>query len=373
MIRFIHTADWQIGKPFGGFDAEKRGELRAERFAAVARIAELARIKDCAAVLVAGDVFDDNTVADRDIARTLDAMSGFAGPWVLLPGNHDAALPVSVWTRLRAGGALPSGVIIADTHEAIDLPAAGLSILPAPLTRRHEGQDLTLGFDTLATPPGHARVGLAHGAVANRLPEKAESANPIAEDRAERARLDYLALGDWHGFLNIAPRTYYSGTPEPDRYPANQPGHVAFVELEGPGAAPQVTQLATARFRWVNMSLALHGDIAPLDEAFGAFESPLRSLVNLTLAGSLGLEARVALEGRLAHWASNLFDLRVDDAELFDQPDEDDFDRISVSGFVRSAMEALRRQAADPADPERDAAALALRMAYVEHMRSRGG
>mgnify|MGYP007106490541 CR=1 FL=1 len=42
MIRFLHTADWQIGKPFGGFEPDVRAELRAERFAVVARIAALA-------------------------------------------------------------------------------------------------------------------------------------------------------------------------------------------------------------------------------------------------------------------------------------------------------------------------------------------
>ena len=42
-FRFIHTADWQIGKPFGNIPGDAGAELRAQRIRTVAKIAELAR------------------------------------------------------------------------------------------------------------------------------------------------------------------------------------------------------------------------------------------------------------------------------------------------------------------------------------------
>ena len=372
MIRFLHTADWQIGKPFGGYGDDKRGELRAERFRAVERLAALAAAREAAFVLVAGDAFDANTVSDREIQRTLDAMAGFRGPWILLPGNHDAALSVSVWTRL-ARMRRECEIVVADRSEPIALHGGDVVVLPAPLTRRHEGADLTAWFDHAETPPRAFRIGLAHGSVANRLPEKAESGNPIADDRAARARLDYLALGDWHGFLAIADRTVYAGTPEPDRYPANEPGFAALAEIDAPGAAPRVERVATARYRWRALSLRLQGDIAALDDALAALPAPRDTLVDLTLTGSLALRDRVALQARLDEWDARLFDLRIRDADLLDEPDEEDLDRIDLAGFVRVAVERLREKAADPADPEREAAAMALRIAYVEHARLAGG
>ncbi len=372
MIRILHTADWQIGKPFGNFEPDRRGELRAERFAAVARIAALAEERGCDAVLVAGDAFDDNTVPDRDLNRTLDAMAGFRGPWVMLPGNHDAALSVSVWTRLRRLTTRAT-IMIADRPELVVLKDGALVILPAPLTRRREGADLTEWFDHAATPSHAVRVGLAHGAVLNRLPEKAEAGNPIADDRADRAKLDYLALGDWHGFVEIAPRTVYAGTPEPDRYPANVPGHVAIVEIDAPGVAPRIERVRTARFDWRSMDLRLDGEIGALDDALAALTRPGETLLHLTLSGSLSLRERVRLDETLAGWRARLFDLRVSDEGLLDEPDEEDLDHIDVGGFVRVAIERLRAKAADPQDPERAAAQLALRMAYVEHRRLASG
>ena len=197
MIRLLHTADWQIGKPFGGFDEERRAELRAARFAAVSRIAALAAARGVAAVLVAGDAFDDNTVHDRDVNRVLDAMAAFSGPWIFLPGNHDAATTGSVWGRMRGLAELRglANVIIAEEPEPIVTCEGRLAVLPAPLVRRHEGADLTQWFDHAETPASAVRVGLAHGALENRLPEGADAGNPIAEARATTARLDYLALG----------------------------------------------------------------------------------------------------------------------------------------------------------------------------------
>ena len=68
------------------------------------------------------------------------------------------------------------------------------------------------------------RVGLAHGSVQGILADDIDSANPIAPDRATRARLDYLALGDWHGCKRIDDRTGTAATPEPDRFKANDSG-----------------------------------------------------------------------------------------------------------------------------------------------------
>ena len=374
MIRLLHTADWQIGKPFGGFDEEVRFELRRARFDAIGRIAELAAERQVDAVLVAGDAFDDNTVHDRDVNRVLDKMAAYAGPWVFLPGNHDAATTGSVWGRLRGLAARRgmANLMIAEEPATIMLLDGRLAILPAPLVRRHEGADLTRWFDEEETPPGVVRVGLAHGALENRLPEGADAGNPIAENRAGTARLDYLALGDWHGFSEIAPRTVYAGTPEPDRYPSNEPGFVAIVEIDGPGEPPRIERVAVAQYTWVARAERLDGDTGALEPLLASFGDPGCTLLRLTLAGSLPLRERLGLEETLRHWRDRFFSLDIRDDDLFDEPDEDDLDRIDLSGFVRTAVETLRAKAADPADPEREAARLAIRMAYVEHRRLAG-
>ena len=74
----------------------------------VARMATIAAERHVDAVLIAGDVFDLQTVPDRVIRKLFGAMAGFSGPWILIPGNHDAALAESVWTRAQRLDAIPA-------------------------------------------------------------------------------------------------------------------------------------------------------------------------------------------------------------------------------------------------------------------------
>lgn len=65
-MRFIHTADWQIGKPYRQIaNEQKRFKLQQERLNAIGRIRDAARIQDAAFVVVAGDLFDSPTPDDR--------------------------------------------------------------------------------------------------------------------------------------------------------------------------------------------------------------------------------------------------------------------------------------------------------------------
>lgn len=373
-VKVLHTADWQIGKQFSELsdDSDKGALLRAQRLRTVERIAELAAEREVDAVLVAGDVFETNAVSDETLRRTLGALSAYKGPWLLLPGNHDAALADSVWTRMKR--LRPPDNVIPLTSPAPQLVAEHrIAILPAPLTRRHEALDLTAAFDNMDTPPGAVRIGVAHGSVTNRLPERGESINEIADDRAERARLSYLALGDWHGTQEIAPRTWYAGTPEPDRFRANDPGNVLLVTIDEPGAPPQVESIRVGHYRWHLLSERIYqrADLAGLEASLGELPAPFdQHLVHLKLEGALGLPLRAELDRLIAEWSARFHVLRVDDSQLRTDATDEDLDSIEAAGPIRVAVERLRQILRDPRHPEHPHAELALQLLYTEHLRA---
>src|SRR3954447_21031694 len=158
--RILHTADWQLGKQYKGLggDPDCRSDLRSERLNAVRRIGGLAMQHQADAVLVAGDVFDMNEVSDRMVRQTLNLLAEFPVPWALLPGNHDPALPESVWTRIQRLGC-PANVHLAITRAPIALANGRVAVLPAPLLRRHESADPTEFFASTQTAPGVIRIG----------------------------------------------------------------------------------------------------------------------------------------------------------------------------------------------------------------------
>ena len=113
-------------------------------------------------------------------------------------------------------------------------------------------------------PPGALRIGFAHGSVAN-FGDGGEAINPIDPARTAKARLDYLALGDWHRTLQIGPAIWYAGTPEPDRAGGQEQGTALLVEIAGPGAAPSVSPLITGTYRWITRSERIDDESALTD------------------------------------------------------------------------------------------------------------
>ena len=91
-MRFIHTSDWQLGKPFGRFPQEVRTALGEARFDAIDRIGALARERDAVHVVVAGDVFDSTGPADREVVQAVTRMGRAPCTWWLLPGPWTRAM-----------------------------------------------------------------------------------------------------------------------------------------------------------------------------------------------------------------------------------------------------------------------------------------
>lgn len=368
-VSFIHTADWQIGKVFGNIGADAAVLLKTQRIKTVRRIAELSTERGVDAVLVSGDVFENNLVSNETIHALNHAMEGFKGPWVLIPGNHDPALAESVWHRMRALGSGANVFITLEPH-AIPLAGGRLVILPAVLRRKHEFEDLTSTWERINTPAGALRVGLAHGSVEGHLPGEAEATNPIAADRATQARLDYLALGDWHGTYKISERTWYSGTPEPDRFKDNDAGNVLHVTIRAPGAVPEVERVRVAHYLWKEIEAVLTDveDLETLDARLNGLGGPLEQyVVTLTVKGAVDFETREQLDLLLSKWRGRFTWIGDDCSQLVAQPTEADLDRIDTAGFVRAAMDRLRAIQANPADPGHDVAVGALRLLYQIH------
>lgn len=366
-IRFLHTADLQIGKGFGQFPPDVARVLRTQRLEAVKRIGALARERKVDAVLIAGDCFDDVAVGDDTLRRFKVALESFTGLWVLLPGNHDPAIAESPWSRLRRLP-LPANIIIADEPKPIKMGDNAV-ILPAPLRRRRDVADLTEWFDTEPTDDNLIRIGLAHGSVREILPEGSEVANPIARNRADRARLDYLALGDWHGRFKISERAWYSGAPEPDRFRANESGFVLDVTIEHHGSVPRIEIIPTAAYRWIERLIEIvPGGADGIRSTLGAAEADFECLLlRLKLEGTTDLATRVAVAEELEDIRSRVFYLEAHESGLTLQPTQDDLDAIDTAGFVRIAMNRLREKLGGP---EADNARRALALLYGLHHRS---
>lgn len=350
MISLLHTADWQIGRVFSQFEPDDAAALFEARFKVVELLAGIAAERQVDAVLVAGDVFDLQTVSDKTVRRMFNAMQGFAGPWLLIPGNHDSALSESVWSRAQRLGAIAPNVVCCLEPTARTV-AGKFTLLPAPLTQRHTYGDLTDWFATAQGEEGLPRIGLAHGCVQGILSEDIDSANPIAAGRAAQARLDYLALGDWHGTRQIDERTWYAGTPETDRFRANDSGQALLVTIAEAGAVPAVEPIRTGQFAWQQLEprLAVPSDIDELVEKLERVGSS--DVLQLRAQGACDLGGHNRLGAALDAARARARALVWDGEALRLEPTEEDIQALHADGFVGEALQELRAQQGD-ADAE---------------------
>jgi DNA repair exonuclease SbcCD nuclease subunit len=346
MVKFVHTADWQLGKPFGGFPDEVRAALSEARLDVIDRIAGVASNHKAGHVLVAGDVFDNIEPGDRVLIQALSRMGRTPLQWWLMPGNHDYARAGGLWSRVRATA--PVNVHVADIAVALMLEE-GAWLLPA----------------------GSVRIGLAHGSITE-FSASSGSTNLIPPDRAQKSGLDYLALGDWHGHLIVNENTAYSGTPEVDRFGREEAGSIIVADVLAGGNA-RLERIDTGRFRWLTRQWEL-AQADDLIRELGDFNSsclPAQTLLKLDVTGSLSLGDRVSvlrqLENGLTHevrW------LEVSSSGLIASPTDDDLANIDVQGTLAIVAERLRAQAAD-GGPSGQIARAALERLYVEALRVR--
>lgn len=347
MFRFIHSSDLHLGKRFGNLPEDLRGRLREARHGAIGRLAARANEHGATAVLLAGDTFDTETPTPAILRQALTEMGHHPMlTWVLMPGNHDSLLADQLWDAARA--AAPENVVLANAAAPVIL-ADKVTLLPAPCTARRPGRDLTEWMNGAATAEGSMRIGLAHGAIQN-FSEDAAAAEIIAPNRASLAGLDYLALGDWHGQIAVNDRTYYSGTPEPDRFKHDRPGSALLVTLNAPGAVPEVTPVVTASFAWRDIGL----DLLSSEDGAESLETLVppkaerrQTLLRIVASGRSGLAARAALAGAVEQLAPDFAHLEFDASGLATDCEISDLDLIDHAGALRDAADALLAESQD--------------------------
>jgi DNA repair exonuclease SbcCD nuclease subunit len=339
VVRFIHTADWQLGLKLRYLQPERAAQLRLIRFQTVRAIAALAKSRQADFVLVAGDVLDDNGLGRDNLQQTADALRSFGDlPVGLLPGNHDAATADSALRRLELA---PSVAVLAERKP---IRFGDALIYPCPLQRRHEMDDPTRWLP--AREPGDGiRVAVAHGGVIDfAMAADSETPNLIDAGRVIAKGFDYLALGDWHSTFRFDSRAWYCGAHEPTRFKESDPGAVLLVEIEAPGAEPRVERIPVASTRWLTFELELVDDaqVEELRRRLAALAERSQTLLNLNLRGAISLGARDSLDALLADYAERLVYLRQDTSRLQTQATEADLAQLRAEGFMAGALESLR-------------------------------
>ncbi len=123
-MRFLHTADWHVGKTL-------KGHSRLDEQEQVLReIVRITREQEVDAVLVAGDLYDSaapSAQAQRLVVRTLMGLAGTGAAVLAIAGNHDHAATFDAYRPFAgaAGVTLVGSVRTAEQGGVVELTSRG--------------------------------------------------------------------------------------------------------------------------------------------------------------------------------------------------------------------------------------------------------
>jgi len=361
VVRFLHTADWQLGMTRHFLSEEAQGRFSQARIDAITTMAAVAAGRDAAFVVVAGDVFETNQPDRTTLGRALDALGSFVVPVYLLPGNHDPDDPGSVYRQRSFVERCPDHVVVlreGDVHR----PVSDVEVVGAPWTSKHPVTDLLAEACAALEPDGVLRVLGDFGAPGSfRLAE----IEPVVRD----GRVSYLALGDRHSTTQVGQtgRIWYSGAPEPTAYPEEDPGNVLLVDLATDPPAVERIPVGTWHFHLVARSVDGDDDLDRLLADLDAMTDRSRAIVKVKVDGVLTLAQAARLERELEDRAEVVgaleFPERHRDIQI--APDAADVAELPLTGYAALARDRLLERSGtdrDDAQTATDALGLLVRL-----------
>jgi DNA repair exonuclease SbcCD nuclease subunit len=376
-MRFLHTADWQLGMTRHFLNGEAQPRYSAARRDAVTSLGALAVETGAEFVVVAGDVFEHNQLHPRVVSQSLEAMRAIGIPVYLLPGNHDPLDASSVYTSALFTAERPGNVIVLDRAGVHDV-RPGVQIVAAPWRSKVPTTDLVAEVLDGLTVDAVTRIVVAHGGVDALDPDPGKPSLirlAALHDALSRGAVQYVALGDKHSRTPVGDtgRVWYSGSPEVTNYDdvESDPGHVLVVDIAEDTARPvSVHARRVGRWRFVTLrrSVDTSRDVADLDINLDLMPDKDRTVVRLALTGSLTITDRAALDACLDKYARLFASLRLWErhTDIAVVPADGEFADLGIGGFAASAVQELvataRSADGEEADDAQAALALLLRL-----------
>jgi DNA repair exonuclease SbcCD nuclease subunit len=370
MVRFVHTADWQLGMTPYFLSGDAQSRYSEARLEAVRAIGRLATAEQCAFVVVAGDVFATNQVARNVVLPALEAMAECMVPVLLLPGNHDALSAGSVYRTKAFVDNKPANVTLLETGEVLELD--GIRIVPAAWQTRKPDVNPAEAACRELTAGGDAQVLVAHGIVDAVNPQSEEASVlrlAMLEESVRDGQLDYVALGDQHSSAAVGTtgRIWYAGTPLVTSYRESKPNRVLVVELSAKDVEVREHVIGDWQFVEQHFDLNSDADVDAVDSWLANLPERRKSVVNLSFVGTVSLATKAHLDEVLDRHREVLAALELHEREmdLAVLPDDADLATLGLIGFAAAALDELVTRAGDSPDAEKveDALSLLYRLA----------
>lgn len=294
-MKIIHTADIHLDSPLA--QVKDSATRRYELLLALSNMAEYANNNDIKAIIVAGDLFDNQFASDSTVSGVAEIVNRSKASWFVLQGNHASPAPYVKLKQLA-----PQINIFGEqwTYFALD---------NVVICGRELGVDDVLNYGKLTLDKSRYNIVVLHGDVDD------DSYGLIDCKALAKCNADYVALGHRHTLAKFSfggVKACYSGVLEPRGF--DEPEHTGFIVIDTDKDAISFVEQHIRRIQTVKVDVTnITNDIAlttKITDAVAGIDQ--RNYLNVVFCGALqnGIRLDVVANNALA---GKFFALRIDD------------------------------------------------------------
>lgn len=333
-MKFLHCADLHLGSALSAnLDGEKRKKRKNELTEVFVRIAEYAANQGVRAVLIAGDLFEEEDTSSVIVRMVYDTVRRYPEiDFLYLRGNHDAG------PGTEDAGERPENLKVFGRewtyYEYGDITVAGIE----------PGAETVDWYADLQLKPDRTNLVLLHGQVVNaRLQEAGEL---ICLPQLQNKNIDYLALGHLHSYraeaLDARGLYCYCGCPEGRGFDECGEKGIVCLDLSEGSVKHTFLPFAKRTIHELSVDITSTETTVEVEERIAAAVSPMgpEDMVRVGLCGSVSVNAERNLAYLKERFQNRFFAFSISDRAVRTLLDPKDYENdVSLCGeFIRLVM-----------------------------------
>jgi len=382
-VKFIHTADWQIGMTFKGFKEKARIMMEDDRLEVIEAIGEYARNpkNEIDFVLVCGDMFDTPRVAESLIKKTFKKIERISKPVYVLAGNHEWHGTEFIFKSKYFLDNKPENLHVLEAGSNMVEGVSMVDIVGAPLEGKTDEKDLVAQQIAHCAPTNAIRILAGHGSIDAIMlagDRKDQISLAVIETALANGQIHYVAMGDRHSTTKVGDTgaVWYSGAPEPTSFTEDDQRNILVVEIT-PGVKPIVEKVEVGQWEFIRLGtkfsqhqIRTPDDLNAIEKLVDKITKPSKTAIKIYLDSVLDFDTDVRRGNLFNEWENDILagfqvsksssGAKIESNPLLEKDPE------GLSGYALRAYLELKESAmSDDADAETALEALKLLTAFA--------
>lgn len=345
MLKILHTSDIHLEAKLK-FLGEKADEHRRQILLTFREIVSKAISDKYNIVLIAGDLFDTTFPSESIKSEVIEHFRVLAENQIytaVIAGNHDYLAQGSVYLDKRFRQISSRFVHIFDDLGEVkwEISSLDTTIIGVSLDKQKDSVSPLLKIKEKNSTKYN--IGLFHGS----LDIGTETTNnPLTKEKLMKLNFDYIALGDWHSYLEVSsnPPIYYSGSPELVQIEQRGSGNILKVELDD---SVTVTPINIGKKQALSLDLDISkvSDITEFRAKWRqlAIDNPQDKFIKLSLVGTKNLKVKFSKEDIINFLSERVYYLKLHDISKLEL-NEDELEKFPEEFLIGKYIRLLQKK-----------------------------